>query len=100
MVGMWKTDLRIELSVEERQELGRLARSLVAPHRAVVRAQTILLLAEGMSVSAVPRQVGRGRRIVRKWAVRFQKKRLRGLVDLARSGRLPDPLFPPKSPRT
>lgn len=87
MVGMWKTDLRIELSAEERQELERLDRSLVASHRAVVRARTILLLAEGMSVSAVAVQVGRGRRIVRKWAVRFQKKRLRGLVDLARSGR-------------
>lgn len=87
MVGMWKTDLRIELSEQERQELGRLGHALTAPHRAVVRARTILLLAAGMSVSAVARQVGRGRRIVRKWAVRFHKKRLRGLLDLNRSGR-------------
>ena len=84
---MWKTDLEIELSLEERRELERLDRSLVASHRTVVRARTILLLAAGTSVSAVARQVGRGRRIVRKWAVRFQKKRLRGLMDLARSGR-------------
>lgn len=95
MVGMWKTDLRIELSEEERQELERLRRSLTAPHRAVVRARTILLLAAGMSVSAVAREVGRGRRIVRKWGIRFHKKRLRGLLDLHRSGR--PPRFSPRS---
>ena len=97
MVGMWKTDLRIELSEEERQELERLGHSLVSPHRAVVRAQTILLLAEGMSVSAVSRQVGRGRRIVRKWGERFQRKRLGGLLDLHRSGR--PARFSPRSGR-
>jgi hypothetical protein len=84
---MWKTDLRLELSAQERQELERLAGSLVAPHRAVVRARTVLLLAGGMAVSAVARQVGRGRRIVRKWGLRFQKKRLGGLEDLAGRGR-------------
>ena|SRR5579884_3006735 len=89
MVGMWKTDLRIELNEEERRELERLGRSLTAPHRAVVRARTILLLAAGKSVSAVAREVGRGRRIVRKWGERFHKKRLRGLLDLHRSGRPP-----------
>lgn len=94
---MWKTDVRIELSVQERQELERLDRSLVAAHRAVVRARTILLLAGGMSISEVARQVGRGRRIVRKWAVRFQKKRVGGLVDLARSGR--PARFSPRSRR-
>ena len=96
-VGMWKTDLRIELADEERQDLQRLDRSLIAPHRAVVRARTILWLATGMTVSAVARQVGRGRRIVRKWGVRFQKKPLRGLLDLHRSGR--PPRFSPRSGR-
>jgi hypothetical protein len=89
MVGMWKTDLRIELGEEERQELERLARSQVAPHRAVVRAQTILLLAAGTPVSVVAREVGRGRRIIRKWGVRFQRKRIDGLLDARRSGRPP-----------
>jgi hypothetical protein len=95
MVGMWKTDLRIELNDQERQELERLERSLVAPHRAVVRGRTILLLAAGMPVSAVAREVGLGRRIVRKWAVRFRKKRLAGLEDLAGRGR--QPRFSPRS---
>ena len=53
MVGLWKTDLRIDLGEEERQELERLARSQVESHRAVVRAQTILLLAAGTPVSVV-----------------------------------------------
>jgi len=98
IVGMWKTDLRIELDEGERQELERLQRSLTEPYRAVVRARTILLLAGGMSVSAVAPEVRRGRRIVRKWALRFQKKRLRGLRDLAGRGRRPR--FSPRSGRT
>jgi len=97
MVGMWQTDLRIELTEDERQELERLDRSLTAAHRAVVRARTILLLAADLSVSAVARQVGRGRRIVRKWGERFRKKRLRGLLDLPRSGR--PARFSPRSRR-
>ncbi len=32
MVGMWKTDIRIDLNDQERQELERLERSQVAPH--------------------------------------------------------------------
>ena len=89
MVGMWKTDLRIELTEEERAELERLDRSQLAPHRAVVRARTILLLAAGMPLSAVASRVALGRRIVRKWGVRFQKKRLDGLLDKDGRGRPP-----------
>lgn len=89
MVGVWKTDLRIQLDEDERQELERLTRSHVAAHGAVVRAQTILLLAAGTPVSVVARQVGRGRRIVRKWGVRLQRKRIDGLADLHRSDRPP-----------
>jgi hypothetical protein len=98
MVGMWKTDLRIELDEQERRELERLERSLVASQRAVIRARTILLLAAGMPVSAVAREVRRGRRIVRKWGVRFQKKRIRGLDDLTGRGR--KSRFSPRGGRT
>lgn len=94
---MWKTDLQIELNEQERQELERLNRSQIAPHRAVVRARTILLLAAGKPVSVVAGEVGRGRRIVRKWGVRFQKNRLRGLEDL--DGRGPKARFSPRSGR-
>jgi hypothetical protein len=84
-----KTPIKVELTSDERQVLEQVARSLAMPHRDVVRAQTILLLAEGRSVSAVGRQVGRARRIVCKWAGRFNRKRLRGLDDAPRSGRPP-----------
>jgi transposase len=84
-----KTPIRIELAEDEREILEHVARSFAAPHRDVVRAQVILSLANGMSVSAVGRQVGLARRIVCKWADRFIRKRLLGLDDAPRSGRPP-----------
>ncbi len=88
------TKIRIELSEGERAELERWGRSLAGPHRKVVRARTILLLAAGETVSAVSRKVGRQRKHVRKWAQRFLRKRLRGLDDEPRSGR--PPVFSPR----
>jgi hypothetical protein len=84
-----KTPIKIELTSDEREVLEQVARAFAMPHRDVIRAQTILFLAKGMSVSAVGRQVGRARRIVCKWADRFIRKRLRGLDDAPRSGRPP-----------
>ena len=84
-----KSTIHIELTNEEQFELERRARSLTAPHRIVVRAMVILMLAEGQTISGTARQVGRGRRIVHKWAKRFVRKRLDGLNDAPRSGRPP-----------
>ena len=84
-----KTPIRIELSDAERCELERTARAHCAAHREVVRAQVILRLAEGHTVSSIGREVGLERRIVRKWGERFQHKRLDGLSDTPRSGRPP-----------
>lgn len=85
--GTNQTPIRIALSDPERQALERMARGSAVAHRAVVRAKVILLLAAGDSVSEVARCAGRERRIVRKWADRFVRKRLRGLDDAERSGR-------------
>jgi predicted transcriptional regulator len=82
-----KTPICIELTAEERAELECRSRALRAPHRAVVRAKAILLLAAGQTVSSVAREVGRERRHVRKWASRFERKRLQGLEDAPHSGR-------------
>lgn len=90
-----QTPIRIELSDAERCALERMARAQCAPHREVVRAKVILRLAEGHTVSAIGREVGLERRIVRKWAERFQHKRLHGLSDNPRSGR--PPRFSPRS---
>jgi hypothetical protein len=93
-----RTPIRIELSDAERCELERLARAQCAPHREVIRAKVILRLAEGQTVSSIGREVGWERRIVRKWAERFQHKRLQGLSDSPRSGR--PPRFSPRSGAT
>jgi winged helix-turn helix protein len=84
-----QTPIRIVLSEEEREELQHLSRGLIAPHRQVVRAKVILGIAAGKNLTAIARELGRQRRIVRKWGERFQKKRLRGLQDDPRSGRPP-----------
>jgi winged helix-turn helix protein len=88
-----KTPIRIVLSKEERDVLEDVARSFGLPHRDVLRAKVILLLADGTPVSEVGRRVELQRRIVRKWADRFVRKRLRGLDDAPRRGR--PPLFSP-----
>jgi transposase len=49
------------------------------PHRDVVRAQVILMVADGTPLAAISRKVGLARRIVRKWAARFARDRFRGL---------------------
>lgn len=78
---------RIELTDDERETLQVIARGQALPHRAVVRAKAILLLAGGRSVGGTARDLGLKRDTVMRWAGRFVKKRLRGLDDLARSGR-------------
>jgi hypothetical protein len=84
----WKTPIRIELDESERAELETMARSH-AGRAWVVRAKIILGVAAGHSLSRVGREVGCGRRIVRKWAERFCRKRMAGLSDEPRDGRPP-----------
>jgi transposase len=79
--------LHIVLTEAERSTLETTARSTVLEHRSVIRAKLVLLLAEGHTLSEVGRRVGLARRIVRKWACRFVRKRLTGLEDAPRSGR-------------
>lgn len=88
-----QTPLRIVLTENERSALEQIARAHSLPHRAVVRASIVLALAGGGTIGGVARQFGRQRRIVRKWAERFMRKRMRGLQDAARSGR--PARFPP-----
>jgi DNA-directed RNA polymerase sigma subunit (sigma70/sigma32) len=83
------TSLTIKLSHSEREELQRRARSMAEPHRVVVRAQVILDLSEGRTLASISEVRGLAKRIVRKWGARFEKQRLAGLEDAARSGRPP-----------
>lgn len=81
--------VEIALEPAERIVLGEIAGALVMPHRDVIRARVILMVADGVSLSAISRKVGLARRIVRKWAERFAVDRFRGLADKPRSGRPP-----------
>jgi hypothetical protein len=81
--------VEIVLEPGERVVLEEIARAMVLPHRDVIRAQLILMIADGVSVTEVSRRVGLARRIVRKWALRFKRERFRGLDDEPRSGRPP-----------
>src|SRR3954451_3999948 len=84
-----KPPLKVVLDREQRIVLEGIARAMVYPYRDVVRARTILMLADGVSQAEVARRVGLRRRIVRKWAERFVDRGLLGLNDAPRSGRPP-----------
>jgi Winged helix-turn helix len=88
-----KAPLKVILEAEQRVVLEDIARAMVLPYRDVIRARTILMLADGVSQAEVARRVGLRRRIVRKWAERFVDRGLLGLEDAPRSGR--PPRFPP-----
>lgn len=88
-----KTPIHIVLSDEERRELESRNRSTTVAQGPARRGRTILLLADGVSVSETARKVGMSRKYVQKWAGRFAKDRLDGLSDLSGRGRKPS--FPP-----
>jgi len=88
-MGMNKTPLTILLTVEEREELERVVRAQTSTQRDARRARIVLAVADGVPLSRVAAQVGVERSVVRQWATRFVRKRLRGLVDAPRSGRPP-----------
>lgn len=82
----------LKLSTQEIGELERMARSQTVEHRRVVRAQIILRLSKGESLSAVARTVGLSRRIIMKWDKRFRDKRVEGLAR--KTSPLQDALHP------
>ena len=78
--------VRIELSEAERVELAaRLRRRKVARGDAV-RAEIVLLAAEGLSNLAIVERLGVARMTVATWRRRFAERRLDGLLDEPRPG--------------
>jgi hypothetical protein len=88
---------RIELSDEERAALQSLARSYTLPYWQVVRAQMVLMAAEGMRNEEIAARLNCGRDVVSQWRKRFFEQRLAGLEDRPRRGR--PPTFPPSRTR-
>ena len=78
-----------ELTPEERAELERLARSRAEEARLVVRARTVLGLADGERPYQVADRVGVSRVTAYEWLHRFNAEGLKGLTDHPRPGRPP-----------
>jgi hypothetical protein len=87
--------IEISLTAAERSELERMVRSQTAPVRDVVRARVILALADNLNIGRVAADLQLARDTVRKWAKRFERRRIAGLMDAPRSGR--PPRFSPRS---
>ncbi len=64
-----------------------MAGSRAAPYRQVQRARLILLAADGMTNTAIAKEVDLSRGMVVQWRQRFMRDRLTGLIDQPRSGR-------------
>ena len=86
--------VEIELSVEEREQLRRLARSETRPFREVQRARMILYSVDGMTDGEIADRLDCTPECVGKWRRRFAAGRLEGLTDLKRAGR--PRRFPPE----
>jgi hypothetical protein len=70
---------RIELSDEERAVLGSLARSYTLPYWQVMRAQMVLMAADGLRNDQIAAELRCGRDVVSLWRKRFFEQRLAGL---------------------
>ncbi|MGH2842363.1 MAG: helix-turn-helix domain-containing protein [Solirubrobacteraceae bacterium] len=88
---------RIVLNDEERAALELMARSYTLPYWQVIRAQMVLMAAQGLPNDQIAVRLRCGRDVVSQWRKRFFEQRLDGLEDRARRGR--PPAFPPSSAR-
>ncbi len=75
------------LEEDERRAVQRLAHSRTAPARLVERARIVWLAAQGETLTAITRTVGRSLPMVRLWVGRFNAQGLAGLQDSPRGGR-------------
>ena len=82
-----KSPFEIILTDEERENLISLGRRYTAPYKDVIRAQVILLAADGIKNKEIGKKLNLPRRIVSKWRKRFFYEREQGLVDRPRVGR-------------
>ena len=84
---------RIELAEEERRILTARARKYTLPYREVVRAQMVLLAAQGLRNDEIAARLNTRREVVSLWRKRFFEQGLAGLEERPRRGR--PPTFPP-----
>lgn len=77
----------IVATVEQRQELLVMSRSLKIERRYNLRAQVILLSLEGKGLEEIITKSGMSRPVVNKWRQRFRHSGIEGLKDAQRSGK-------------
>lgn len=77
----------LEISAEEREQLQTIANSRSLPHGLVIRAQLVLMAADGMSNAAIAEKLALSRPSVGLWRRRYIEQGLRGLHDELRPGR-------------
>lgn len=77
----------VTLTYEEKRILENTANSRTAPYRKVQRARIILSAAEGMTNTAIAREVELQRSMVVQWRQRFNAERLAGIEDRPRPGK-------------
>ena len=77
----------ISLDAETREILERRARQYTLPYREVVRAQLVLLAAEGLDNDDIAGRLNTRREVVSKWRKRFFEEGLVGLEERPRRGR-------------
>ena len=87
----------IELTNEQRSVLESLARSYTLPYWQVIRAQMVLLAAQGLPNDQIAQRLNCRREVVSQWRKRFFEHGMAGLEDRPRRGR--PPTFPPTGPR-
>ena len=88
-----KTALTVRLTPAQRQTLLAWQRATTIPVGRARRGRMILLVAEGMPITAIAASVGMSRRFVYKWVQRFVEKGIEGLADKPHPGyhRVPRP---------
>lgn len=84
----------LPMSVVQRAELERMARSSSLPHRQVVQARALLLAADGVGTNEVARRLGTTDDSVRAWRRRFVEQGVEGVGQIA-PGRGRRPWLPP-----
>ena len=92
-----KSPFVIELTRDEARVLQQWAGKYTSPYFQVVRAQMILLAADGLQNDEIAARLNTSRQAVSRWRKRFFYERLEGLKETPRSGR--PRAFPPRGDR-
>ncbi|MBI2864338.1 MAG: helix-turn-helix domain-containing protein [Chloroflexi bacterium] len=93
-----KSPFQILLSPEEAKELSRRAAKYTLPYFEVIRANIILLAAQGLRNDEIAARLNTRREVVSMWRKRFFEQRLAGLEERQRPGR--PRVFPPRIRRS